>query len=277
QSWNLGISFLCFWLSLELLLGGINSVVWADNATLKLYVYCDIDSHVQLATFIVKPACTLLISRRLYKIASLRSVQPPTRREKVVDCILEWTLGLGLPVLVTGVFYYIVQSHRFIISEGYGCGDEITTSGLSLLLVNSWLVIFPAISVFFYCPKIMFVFYRHSRETNYFLRNDNSVSRLSYLRLLVLASLDIVMTLPLGIVNVVEDLKAGMADGTLQFYAGWESTHSDWEPVSYSYAELREMGGWSLINFDLNRWCSVVLSFVIFALFGLTVSARATY
>jgi hypothetical protein len=32
-------------------------------------------------TFVVKPACTLIITRRLYKIASLRSVEGLTRKE----------------------------------------------------------------------------------------------------------------------------------------------------------------------------------------------------
>jgi hypothetical protein len=42
QSWNLGVCFLCFWLFLELLTEGIDSIIWSDNADLKLYVYCDI-------------------------------------------------------------------------------------------------------------------------------------------------------------------------------------------------------------------------------------------
>ena len=42
QSWNLGIAFLCFWLFWENLANGVNAVIWADNADIKLYVYCDI-------------------------------------------------------------------------------------------------------------------------------------------------------------------------------------------------------------------------------------------
>jgi hypothetical protein len=99
QSWNLGVTFLCFWLFWELLTAGINAVIWSNNADIKLYVYCDISelpnfihlpstdynvclvSHLQLFTFVVKPACTLIITRRLYKIASLHAVEAPTRKE----------------------------------------------------------------------------------------------------------------------------------------------------------------------------------------------------
>ena len=42
QSWNLGVAFLCFWLLVENVTSAVNAIVWADNADIKLYVYCDI-------------------------------------------------------------------------------------------------------------------------------------------------------------------------------------------------------------------------------------------
>jgi hypothetical protein len=99
QSWNLGVAFLCFWVFWEILFFGIDAVIWADNADIKLYVYCDIGappsllslsfidnksrsvSHVQVFAAVVKPACTLIITRRLYKIAALKSLEAPTRKE----------------------------------------------------------------------------------------------------------------------------------------------------------------------------------------------------
>ena len=42
QNWNLGVSFLCFWLFWGNLTYGINAVLWSDNADVKAYVYCDI-------------------------------------------------------------------------------------------------------------------------------------------------------------------------------------------------------------------------------------------
>ena len=42
QSWNLGVTFLCFWLFFENLTNGINAIIWSDNTDIKLYVYCDI-------------------------------------------------------------------------------------------------------------------------------------------------------------------------------------------------------------------------------------------
>ena len=48
QGWNLGITFLCFWLCIENLSNGIDAVIWSDNADVKLYVYCDIGRSAPL-------------------------------------------------------------------------------------------------------------------------------------------------------------------------------------------------------------------------------------
>ena len=47
QSWNFGLASLCFWLFFENLTFGINSIIWADNADVKFYVYCDIGKFMQ--------------------------------------------------------------------------------------------------------------------------------------------------------------------------------------------------------------------------------------
>ncbi len=99
QSWNLGVAALCFWLFLENLTGGVNAILWVDNAEVKAKVYCDIGTpiptyntlaaeqflvtHLQMFAYIVRPACSLVITRRLYKIASRRSVTDMLRREEV--------------------------------------------------------------------------------------------------------------------------------------------------------------------------------------------------
>lgn len=100
QSWNFGVASLCFWLFLENLVIGINTIIWADNADIKFDVYCDIGadtsfrcisgrefslefhtavSHLQMFTYVVKPMATLIITRRLYLITSLQSVELPSK------------------------------------------------------------------------------------------------------------------------------------------------------------------------------------------------------
>ena len=92
QSWNFGVVLLCFWLFFENLTHGINAILWSDNFDIKFDIYCDIGSyiacafgaktqlmmksvaHLQMITSIVKPMATLIITRRLHMIASLKSV-----------------------------------------------------------------------------------------------------------------------------------------------------------------------------------------------------------
>lgn len=96
QKWNLGVAFLCFWLFFDNLTSAIDTIIWSNNADLKLYVYCDIGmsvyvpqshiidylfaipvSHLGQFTSVATPMATLIITRRLYLIARLQSVELP--------------------------------------------------------------------------------------------------------------------------------------------------------------------------------------------------------
>ncbi|VDB95524.1 unnamed protein product [Peniophora sp. CBMAI 1063] len=299
QSWNLGVAFLCFWLFFEVLTDGIDAIVWSNNADIKFLVYCDIGpyildeaihcaqplrltlhwavSHIQEIAAVVKPMATLIITRRLYLITSLRSVEPPTRAARRKNLAIEWALGLGIPLLVAGPLYYVVQSLRFQVDEGFGCRDSPDNSILNILLVKSWTVIPPLVSITFYYPHVARVFYRHSREIDYFLQSNNSVSRTNYFRILALASIDILLTLPIGIATIVLDVKNLLTFGPIPFYFGWTYDHTDWQPEAFSYADIVSEGTFTVAQLYFTQWTSPVLAFVIFGLFGVTSEARASY
>jgi hypothetical protein len=82
--------------------------------------------------------------------------------------------------------------------------------------------------------KTIYVFYRHSRETNEFLQSNGSVNRPNYFRILALACIDITLTLPLGTAALVLNITPGI-DG---FYDGWDVVHSNFEPVAFPYSEI---------------------------------------
>ena len=119
------------------------------------------------------------------------------------------------------------------------------------------------------------VFYRQGRDTNHFLNSNDSVSRTNYLRVLAVASIDILLTLPIGITNLVLIVLA--SPHKMTFYPGWQVVHSHWAPTSESYAQLLEGGTFNVARTYFTRWTSPVLAFAIFALFGLTSQARTTY
>ena len=81
--------------------------------------------------------------------------------------VVEWTLGLAIPVFVAGLLCeppsvymsrsnscvvqdYVVQGARFAVEEGFGCVNSLDGSVLSILLLNSWAVVPPLISIVFY-------------------------------------------------------------------------------------------------------------------------------
>lgn len=45
QQWNFGVTLLCFWLLLQNTTVAVNTIIWSDNADIKLHVYCDIGLH----------------------------------------------------------------------------------------------------------------------------------------------------------------------------------------------------------------------------------------
>ncbi|KZV71051.1 hypothetical protein PENSPDRAFT_752047 [Peniophora sp. CONT] len=293
QRWNLGVTFLCFWLIVESVTGGANYIIWSDNADVKLWVYCDIGmpiltpcigvtdqflvSRAQIIGFVVKPMATLIITRRLYLVASLKSVELPNETTRRRNLLIEWTLGLVIPILVAGPIYYTIQVSRFQVVEVFGCGNASAVSVFVLVAIESWGIIPPVISLAVYYPRVARIFYLHSRDINHFLRSNGSVSRTNYLRILALASLDILLTLPIGIVNVVLNVTSDESQTSLRFYPGWARVHSNWEPLSYSYAELQATGVSALPLGYFTYWTSPVLAFTIFGLFGMTAEARATY
>ena len=48
---------------------------------------------------------------------------------------------------------YIVQVARYLIFEEYGCNPAVINAGLAILLIKSWVIIFPIISIVFYCRE----------------------------------------------------------------------------------------------------------------------------
>ncbi|VDC05051.1 unnamed protein product [Peniophora sp. CBMAI 1063] len=277
QSWNLGVAFLCFWLFLETLTAGIDAIIWSDNADVKLFVYCDIVTHIQVIAGVVKPMATLIITRRLSLITRRQSVEPFDKRARYKDLAIEWTLGLVIPVLVAGPLYYVVQWPRFQVVEGFGCDNSPDGSVLSILLLKLFNVIPPLVSIAIYYPNVARTFYRHSQDINRYLSSSSSISRAYYFRVLALASIDIMLTLPIGIVTLVLTARGALLSGPLPFYFGWTLDHTDWTPESLPYAYLQAEGTLSLAASYFIQWTSPVLAFAIFALFGVTPEARGSY
>ena len=127
--------------------------------------------------------------------------------------MIEWTLGLLIPVLVAGPVCeqlftlespsafepttdYLVQGIRFEVYESIGCENNPDDSVLGVLLVYSWAVVPPLLSVIIYyrtssehgayaavadvsaiLARVIRTLYQHRRDTHQFVGSNSSMSR----------------------------------------------------------------------------------------------------
>ena len=92
QRWNFGVASICFWLFLENLSSAISAITWSDNNDVRFYTYCDIGallliserssltlitavSRLQVIAIVVKPMATFIITRQLYLIVNVQTIQ----------------------------------------------------------------------------------------------------------------------------------------------------------------------------------------------------------
>ncbi|KAI0031221.1 GPCR fungal pheromone mating factor, partial [Vararia minispora EC-137] len=120
------------------------SIAWARTSAEIAPVFCDISSHLAVGSSVAIPACSFIITRRLFHIIHFKSVLLGGKQ------LLEYFLGLGLPTIVMGL-YYIVQGVRFQVLEEYGCGVAAYQSGAAILILDIWPLLLPVISVSLYC------------------------------------------------------------------------------------------------------------------------------
>lgn len=141
-------------------------------------------SHIEVLTDIGCPACSFIITRRLYKTIKRNNTIINRQQEsccfrsssqaKFIQSTEAYRPATGASYLCWDPYWsrkplqvfltlatpisnytkdYIVQSGRYQILEELGCNDVEDFSGLSLILIQSWTVIFPFISLVFYARK----------------------------------------------------------------------------------------------------------------------------
>lgn len=98
RSWNTGVYAFVLWLFLSSFSFAVNTIIWSSDVEDKAPVWCDIckfaiccrcitklkssltASHIQLLASIGGPACSLIITRRLYKITRLQGAAVSKRQ-----------------------------------------------------------------------------------------------------------------------------------------------------------------------------------------------------
>lgn len=102
---------------------------------------------------------------------------------------------------------------------------------------------------------------------------NSSLSFSRYLRLMLLACIDMMVTVPMGVASVV----IGNAGVPLAPWISWEETHFDFGRVALYPAFFWRNAKFFSMGIELTRWLFPVSAFVFFALFGFASEARKNY
>jgi len=277
RSGNIGLWVLCSVLSFETLSYGINHILWSNNTDIKHLWFCDIVSRFQVLDCVAKPACSFVITRRLYRVASMHSaIANSDNRQKYIDLAIEVGVAIILPLFVMAVPYTLVQPARFHVTEGFGCSFAASADLVTVLVVISWPVILPLISIIIFCPRVLVVFYRQGYLMKQVRKDDQAGTSINpHLRVLALGSLDIVFTLPFGVLNLVQVVRSGLVNGgPFPLYIGRTAPS---QVTTTSYSSLQAQGPLAMFLTYFLDWSSVAFALAVFVLFGFADEACTTY
>ncbi|KAI0059686.1 STE3-domain-containing protein [Artomyces pyxidatus] len=269
---NTGTCLFMFWSALGCLNSFVNSRVWNGSVLNVAPVWCDISTRIIIAINVAIPLSTLCITRRLHLITSDAAPKLNKRREALIDL----SLGLGLPILDV-ILAYIVQGHRFNILEDVGCWPATVNTDWTYLVCFAWPIVIGFLSAY-YGIRAMHNFYSRRKELNSMISsgstNDSfSYQRSLYIRLMVLALVDICFTVPIASYLVYLD----RTSPGYYPYASWSWIHADFSRVDQIPAVYWKATSESVATIELSRWSNVLSAFVFFALFGLAQEAQKNY
>ncbi|EED83530.1 hypothetical fungal pheromone GPCR [Postia placenta Mad-698-R] len=269
EAWNMGCVLYIFWSGTQCLIQFINMTIWKNNVINWVPVWCDITTRFRLAYSIGICTASLIINRRLYKIATVSTVSI-THLDRRRMIMVDLAIGLTPSILVVALYWFI-QGHRFDLYEGYGCIQEIPNTILAYFLYTTWPIVIGLISMV-YCAMTLRAFLKRRKQFNELMSSNKNLTFNRYLRLMGLASIEMLCTVPLGIWSVVEDSRF-----PIYTWYGLGNLHYDFSRVD-QYPSIIWVNNPLMreaIVFDI--WDVITCSLVFFAFFGCAEEARRHY
>ncbi|GBE87047.1 hypothetical protein SCP_1002940 [Sparassis crispa] len=248
----------------------MNSILWRDTVVNFAPVWCDISSRIIVASAVAIPAASLCINRRLYCIATIKSVSL-SWAEKRRAVIIDLTIGLGIPLLQL-ICQYVVSGHRFDIFEGIGCYPYTYNTIAAYPLSVLWPLVIGLISAV-YCVLTLREFFRRRAEFAEYLSANPSLTTNRYFRLMALASVELLCTVPISSYGLYLNLSAA----PLSPWISWSNVHYDYSQVDQYPAVVWRTSRNSLVAFGLSTWAVPFCAFVFFGFFGFADEARKNY
>ncbi|KAI9509917.1 pheromone A receptor-domain-containing protein [Russula earlei] len=129
---NIPSASIIAWLFVSNLIHATNSVFWFGNQAEHAATWCDISSVVLLGAMVALPGSLLCISRRLEAMTSFRDYEQ--RQTRTYETAFEVAMCFLAPILYMSL-HTIVQDHRFVVLEDFGCQAAVHDSLPALIIV----------------------------------------------------------------------------------------------------------------------------------------------
>ncbi|KAJ7749701.1 pheromone B alpha 1 receptor, partial [Mycena metata] len=270
EAWNTGTCLYMIWTALACMVFFVDSIVWSGNIIDWSPAWCDLSTHFLNGFNLAIPACSLCINRRLYQIASVRTVTK-TAAEKRRAILIDLAIGLGLPLLQIPL-QYIVQGHRYNIYEDIGCLGETFETPVAIVLFHLPPILVGCISAV-YCVLSIKAFYQSRAQFKELLTSNKNLNLNRYIRLMCLASTDLMFTIPLGIWVLWVNVKVvGISP-----WISWADTHSNFSRVATVPGLFWRADINTVASLETTRWVTVACALLFFGYFGFADEAIKNY
>ncbi|KAJ7150757.1 pheromone A receptor-domain-containing protein [Mycena filopes] len=262
---NLATISIIVWLSAYNITYGVNAIIWAGNADVRIPVWCDIVTKLKIGADVGLPGSCLCMAKRLNRITYGLEMSPRGWRHRTLDVLLCW----GLPVLIM-VLHTIVQGHRFDIIEDIGCIPAVYVSWPAIFILDISAFV-PAILALVYCAQALFRLYRRQMVLRTMLkRAEPSLSPSRYVRLMIMAFV-------LGAWNTVLlsiSTSGEYSDGLLP-WTTWADVHFQFSFIGQF--DDSDFTAESLLRIYILWWAVPISGLSFFLFFGIGADAMKDY
>ncbi|KAK1219045.1 a-factor receptor [Marasmius sp. AFHP31] len=207
----------------------------------------------------------MCMNRRLYHIVSTIAF---TRAEKRRAVMVDLAICIGIPVLAM-ILHYIPQGHRFDILEDLGCWPTVYRTWVASVLYSGLPFVIACVSGV-YSILCLRSFYKRRQQLKELLFENHNLKTGFYIRLMCLASADVIVTIPLSLYFFVYEAT------DIYPWISWEDTHSNFGRVDQFPALVwKAQKEYAVI--EITRWAAIMCSLLFFAFFGFAEEARENY
>ncbi|KAF9458256.1 pheromone receptor [Collybia nuda] len=271
DAWNAGTCLYMLWTAIACLNQFINSVVWSGSMVDDLPGWCDISVRIIVGASTAIPAASLCINRRLYRISRLQTAKV-SDAEKRREMIVDFAIALGLPIFFI-IISYIPQGHRYDIFEDIGCVPIGYATPVYVILVQ-----FPPVAIgcvtAVYSVLSIRAFIDRQKKLQELMVGCTSMNTNRYFRLMCLAGIEVMLTIPLGCFMIMESINI---NGGMHPWISWADTHWGFNRHdTYPAASWRD-GSRKESVAEFSRWLVIICAFIFFAFFGFAEEARHNY